>query len=43
MKKITEDILINPWVWVVKFKVLSTTGKPDEWLEAQIETFKSCK
>jgi len=21
-------VIINPWVWVVKFKVLSTTGKP---------------
>jgi hypothetical protein len=20
---------VNPWVWVVSFKVLSTTGKPD--------------
>ncbi len=23
-------IIVNPWVWVVKFKVLSTTGKPAE-------------
>lgn len=23
-----ESLIANPWVWVVKFKVLSTTGKP---------------
>lgn len=23
-----ESALANPWVWVIKFKVLSTTGKP---------------
>jgi hypothetical protein len=25
----TESWKANPWVWVVSFKVLSTTGKPD--------------
>ncbi len=24
-----ESLKINPWVWVVKYKVLSTTGKPE--------------
>ena len=23
------SVIINPWVWVVKFKILSTTGKPE--------------
>lgn len=23
------EVIINPWVWVVRYKVLSTTGKPD--------------
>lgn len=26
----------NPYVWVVKFKVLSTTGKPDTWPNKQL-------
>lgn len=25
-----ESWKVNPWVWVVSFKVLSTTGKPEE-------------
>lgn len=30
----------NPWVWVVKYKVLSTTGKPSIITQEQFETAK---
>lgn len=29
----SESWDLNPWVWVVKFKVLSTTGKPEKMKE----------
>ena len=32
----------NPWVWVVSFKVLSTTGKPNQFQELEKEYRNGC-
>lgn len=34
---------VNPWVWVYKYKILSTNGKPSSWPGKQLRVDEECE